>query len=128
MFSLKYKSLLQFSKLPNHFHVSPIIKIKKYTNMQCNTLYPTAQMLVFVFTLLFLLQHYTCCVKYMTLEWNSEEKTQHRTNIQICYKLCKKLTKYVVQCLSKIGVTNYLEIKMLVDFTNINETQASLNF
>jgi len=85
-------------------------------------------MLFFVFPLLFLLQLYTCCAKYTTMEWNSEETTRHRTNIQICYKWCKKLTKYVVQYHSNGGVTNYLEIKMLVDFTNINEIQTSFKF
>jgi hypothetical protein len=34
----------------------------------------------------------------------------------------------VVQYYSNIGVTNYLEIKMLVDFTNINEIQSSFKF
>jgi len=27
----------------------------------------------------------------MTIERNSKETTQHRTNIQTCYKWCKKL-------------------------------------
>ena len=34
----------------------------------------------------------------------------------------------MVQYQSNIGVTNYLELKMLADFTNINEIQTSFKF